>query len=289
MTTRVSFPEDRRTDFINVLLTGIFGERIGVAHEITLYNFMFTDDIRIMFKQCLKSLPDKADQLKLDYPEGYGSWEEQLESKYGSSRDLKELLLDNEIDYIAILLHLEEATYQYITTVNDPNIKPKSEKYIRFTGNYLICDCEKSIHANIIFINKKTREIHRFEPQGSIDVIIDDIDEKIKSTLKEYFSSFTYISPSNYYRSKFSGPQTMAFHSKSLQTMKKRGEIIGDFCGWWCMLYLYSILINNSLYITIYTLTHMSRKSLFLLIWWFRETLLKEDYTAIKQKLKELY
>ena len=283
MATRVSFPEDCG-DFLNIVTTGIFGKGIGVAHGIGLWNFSYTKESREMFRDILKRNPDKKEQLEETYSFGEGHY---LHG-YGCSKTLSCLMSDENINYIAVKISLEEAEYRYMT---DDMINPKMKdpNVTRYT-NDIICDCKKDLHANVVIINKKDREIERFEPHGPIDVVIKNIDKKLKDILEESISdinSYTFFSPRDCYKNS-SGPQTISCNSEILSNMQSRREILGGFCGWWCMLYLYSRLFYAR-NIIIHTLTTMDKEDLFSLIWWFRQSLLKQDYESIKCRIFDLY
>ena len=106
-------------------------------------------------------------------------------------------------------------------------------------------------HSNILFYDKKTNEIERFEPNGKDNPINFNynpklLDELLFEKIKEFIPNVIYLNPSMYQEK--IGPQM-------LDTIEnKKNKYIGDpngFCAAWCLWYIdnriqyYDINRNN--------------------------------------------
>lgn len=248
--------------------------KIGIAHQISLNNIYYTEKANNMLYKLIDH-PTYSTYLHpniREFPIGINI----VIQPFSQSKSITELIFDNNTRYITVSIHLQQSVCSDINI--DPNPKQIFEKDV-------IPDWERSAHGNIIIIDKERKEIERFEPHGTNDVLVDSIDDRLKDILFHLipnFSTYSYFKPSDYYEQ---GPQTIEYSS----SLRKQNNLIGGFCGWWCLFYLYSRLIYEIEREIVITRLSIDKDELFSLIWWFREKLLIEDYTSIKQKLVELY
>ena len=199
---------------------------------------------------------------------------EPLKSEFGNTICISELMLD-PCRYVVIPVDLLEKTCNYFNIETQINLNLE-HGYARCFYDGFVGDWKTLAHANIIIIDKQEKTIERFEPHGGVDVLIDDIDNKLKCVLNhlvEDFSSYTYISPKDYYTD---GPQTI--ECKSVMAAEMINKNIGN-CGWWCLLYFCFAAKVTKLTLK---LVNMHPDELFCLMVSFKDQIYKEEYKSIE-------
>ncbi len=95
-------------------------------------------------------------------------------------------------------------------------------------------------HSNLLIINKKKKEVERFEPHGEMKVYDDSIvNKEIQKTVLKHLKGYRFISPLDYCPKV--GPQI----SKQLYTKKcKKGT---GFCAVWSTLYGHLRVLETTL------------------------------------------
>ena len=117
--------------------------------------------------------------------------------------------------------------------------KFKSDKEKRFLIIPIGIELSKDSHANIVFYDKETNEIERFEPNGStfpfkFNYNPELLDKLLKEKFSDYFPNLNYFSPNDYLpKIGFQLLEAYDFYKT-----KKIGDP-GGFCAAWCTWYTF--------------------------------------------------